>query len=388
MATRQTLMALTGAVWARRGPALATAIFAVVFASCAPESPSVACAECEIQLVHVVTLGGAPGDGEIWGYPSSVIRDSRGRFYVAPTDLDPGPPLIFDQKGRFIARLGEHGSGPGQFERVGNLIVGTGDTLYVSDQENQRLTVMDPDYGTVMVVDYTAVTDAGSFVYFGASLETGSLVLNNADYEPGTLPFVMVDSRVAPVRSFGTPAPEWSQDDHEAMWLAATSMVRLVAPARGGGFWSIPALAEPTLDRWSDQGELVASVPLPAEWWAPLAERPTGIGVPQATATGLWEDRSGMLWTVTMVPSPDWEENRGKVRNIYASYENHELFYDAIIETIDPASGDRIASARLRNVPGEITVAAPGLLATRRPLKDGRWLVEIWRVRGPAGARF
>jgi hypothetical protein len=50
----------------------------------------------------------------------------------------------------------------------------------------------------------------------------------------------------------------------------------------------------------------------------------------------MWEDTSGLLWTVTTMPSPDWKARGDKSRRFER--------YNTMIEVIDPSKGTLLAS--------------------------------------------
>lgn len=365
------------APWAR-GTA-ATILLASCLASCGPERPSLACPDCEVRLDHLVTLGDGVAEGQLWGFPAAVARDRRGRYYAAPLELEPGPPRVYDAAGRFIQLLGQRGPGPGEFERPEHVVVGRRDTLYVFDTGSDRLTVMSPRHTLVRTVPYDSLLPGG-YVLDAAALETGHLVLNNAGYQPGTLPYALVGANGTAERSFGPPAPSWDPNDGEASQRAMKRAGLLVSAARGGGFWSLPIRGEPSLERWSEKGERLRTVRLAPDWRSPLGKRPPGPGVPIPYYAGLWEDAEGDVWTIAMVASRDWRANRSRVRNVYASDDNHPLLYDALIEVLDPANGRVVASGRITEAPSVVTVVQPGLVASRRKTAEGRWLVDLWSL--------
>lgn len=81
---------------------------------------------------------------------SRVARDSRGRFYVAPT-YTPGTIAVFTPAGRFQRAFGTEGGGPEEFRGLQNVVVGPGDSLWVVGGGG-RITVVDPEHRIIRSV--------------------------------------------------------------------------------------------------------------------------------------------------------------------------------------------------------------------------------------------
>ena len=364
---------------ATTGPSglIRTVLPALSFASCTELPPEDPCPACEIRLQHVATLGEGSGAGELWSFPAAIARDGRGRYYVTqPTShLGEGLAHVYDARGRFLRELGSSGEGPGQYGSVERILVAPGDTLYLFDLENRRLTVLGPELSVLETVPFEEVgfhdlvrTRAGAFV-----LAVGS-------GQPGTHTFARWDGagRVGPF--FGPVAGETPPEDRWARWRESAKQSRALAAAREGGVWSVPREVEPLLEHWTEEGELDRAVPLEAEWYTPRGDRPAGLAVPQSWVTGLWEDPHGRVWIVALTPTPGWETARSRIRNVYAADENHALLYDAVLQAIDPADGSLLATRRLSHVPSPIAVVRPGMIATPRKTQQGNWVVDVWWV--------
>ena len=80
--------------------------------------------------------------------PAGLVADAaRARLYVA----DPGlhRVLVFDPSGAIIARIGQRGTGPGEFNYPGWLALDASGQLYVTDALNFRIQLFAPD-GTLV----------------------------------------------------------------------------------------------------------------------------------------------------------------------------------------------------------------------------------------------
>lgn len=93
---------------------------------------------------------------------ASLDVDESGRILVpAPAA---GEVRLFDREGRFVARLGRPGDGPGEFRRPANAAFGRGGVVYVSDNGSPRITRFTPE----LRFD-TTFTLSGA--YFGGALD-------------------------------------------------------------------------------------------------------------------------------------------------------------------------------------------------------------------------
>lgn len=91
-------------------------------------------------------------------YAGLVAVDSRGSTYVA----DEGVILVLGPDGRVQRRVGRDGDGPGEFRSFGTIDVLPGDSLFVFDQQQQRITVFRPYSAEVA---YTVRLDQAGFVF-------------------------------------------------------------------------------------------------------------------------------------------------------------------------------------------------------------------------------
>jgi hypothetical protein len=91
-----------------------------------------------------VTIGVTHGDA---AYEFSNIRDATrlpdGRIVIADAQL--AELRVFDENGRFLMRIGGKGSGPGEYQTIAGLYRANGDTLWVEDRGNRRLTKLTPE---------------------------------------------------------------------------------------------------------------------------------------------------------------------------------------------------------------------------------------------------
>ncbi|HEX6038706.1 hypothetical protein [Longimicrobium sp.] len=91
-------------------------------------------------------------------YVGLIAADSRGSTYVA----DEGVILVFGPNGQVQRRIGRDGEGPGEFRSFGTIDLLPGDSLFVFDQQQQRVTVFRPYSDDVA---YTVRLNQTGFVF-------------------------------------------------------------------------------------------------------------------------------------------------------------------------------------------------------------------------------
>ena len=96
------------------------------------------------QLVLELRLGDDKGfEAEVFGRVADATRTRDGRIIVM--DAQSADLRVFDSTGDFIGRHGGRGDGPGEYRSMDALIRSAGDTLWISDIGNRRVTKLDPD---------------------------------------------------------------------------------------------------------------------------------------------------------------------------------------------------------------------------------------------------
>lgn len=82
-----------------------------------------------------------------------VGRLSDGRVVIEDHQAD--QLHLFKADGSYVRTLAGRGDGPGEFQDVGTMSVGPGDTLYVYDRRHGRLSVLHPDDGFLRSLTFT-----------------------------------------------------------------------------------------------------------------------------------------------------------------------------------------------------------------------------------------
>jgi len=90
--------------------------------------------------------GGRPGAGaagDAFTRPADVAWDQQGHIFVADGHGPNARIVKLDPNGRFVASFGSRGTGPGEFDTPHSIAVDAAGNVYVADQGNKRIQVLD-----------------------------------------------------------------------------------------------------------------------------------------------------------------------------------------------------------------------------------------------------
>lgn len=142
---------------------------------------------------------GMPGDAQLAG-------DGRGHIYVA--DEEGSRVLQYGPDGRHVATYGREGEGPGELKMPLGVAVGPGDTVWVNDPVNRRVTGYPQGGAEPRVVSYPrrdifpgaqlARADGGFLLVIGAITIPG---------EPIPEPLLRTDGMLEPLDTLWRPPP-------------------------------------------------------------------------------------------------------------------------------------------------------------------------------------
>jgi DNA-binding beta-propeller fold protein YncE len=104
--------------------------------------------------------GDTPGH---FGYPTDVVIDRAGNFYVAEYGEN-DRIQVFSPEGKWLRQWGGHGAAPGEFLRPRALAIDDDDRLYVADSCNHRIQVFDTT-GKLLKMWGTRGTGPGQMSY-------------------------------------------------------------------------------------------------------------------------------------------------------------------------------------------------------------------------------
>ncbi len=362
------------------------------------------CAQCSLEVVDSVRLG-AVNDSEIPQLvPKYILRDARGTHYLVFDGWVNKPVLRYDSLGKFVGKLGEYGEGPGEYQMTSGVMIGPGDSVFVSAKHLQVFTA-DGSYGRTLEGDRRTllgpVPDGSGDVYSFVNAPAMSLrnIPASLAERYGTAPQVF---RVAPdgtVRdSFpifsiraGANRPvsgwnEWRVDSRPVLAPDGTIWTvlnhRLEQHAPDGTRKRLIGVTLPDGLRPIMTAAEADSLMQIARASSPAPRQPA----PRALAGSLQIDEEGLLWFVRFVRAPGADTIKIKMDYLAPNEAPQEgtipantqdRLFHTIVGVIDPVRGELIAQATL---PFNALMVRPGFIGRLRADDMDRYLVDVYRL--------
>jgi hypothetical protein len=322
-------------IFVREIPFLALVALLLFSTPLAGQDPD--CESCELQLREVARLGDRDGPGALHDITNIVRVDGRGRFVIARsggTEL-----LVFDSNGRFIQQVGREGDGPGEFRNAPSIVFGPGDSLYVFDNGQGRLSVFDPGFRLVRTAPVASVPGPRTI-----ALEDGRFVAALPLRTPERVgyPLHLLDAEGTIVKSFGSLTREYGPGIQQ-------SMSRTLAPGAGGIIWAAKGFRY-EITAWDTTNAVRARITREPDWFPPRVDRPPRSGggphEPEPSLQAIHEAVDGTLRVAVLVAAENWRSAIREVGPGAYRLESPLDHRDSIIEVLD-RSGRLLARTRV-----------------------------------------
>jgi hypothetical protein len=359
------------------------------------ETPT--CSACTLEATRVAVLG-TPRDPEIPQRVPSVLRDSRGMYYLVFNRWSDKPILRYDSTGKYLGKIGSYGNGPGEYTVTHTVFVGAGDSLFVFGRQFQLYA---PDGRYQRVVRVPRGTPAGLIPGTERLLYAVTHPVPNAlDANRRVLVIdgqgEVVDSfPVFTVDFFNTARPVVGPDG--SLWTYMERNYRLERHAPDGsvkqliGVIAPPERTRPIMTSIEADSLLsIAKMRRAARGGGrgniPVAALPFGPSKGPRPHMAMMVDSTGLLWVLRNVAAPRWDtltitpqhrspnEAPGETT---VPREQEDRMYQAIVEVIDPRRAQVIARTTL---PFLGILASPGYVARVTTDDDGHYRTEVYRV--------
>jgi hypothetical protein len=320
----------------------------------------------EVELQHIATISDRHDPGMLsLNRPLAVQRDSRGRLYAITARRD--GIAVYHADGRFLTRLGRHGSGPGEFRMALPPIPGPGDSIHVFDMGLRRTTVFGPEMHfvrTVRVPYWPAMVAQHGYYVIAEQIPTGEHI---------GYPIHVWDHEGSFSRSFGTDNPEYLPGQER-------TAARNIGPAGDTAVWA-GAPGRYVFEKWDlGTGSRLARVEPEADWFSRPHDRYAYADPSHGpTAVGLWEDDEGFLWVLVHTAKIS------AIEDLRTAYEHERALdmavyseqFESIIEVLDPATATAVARSVF---PRSVQYRAPSpLLTTLRAAELDGSEFDVWR---------
>lgn len=324
------------------------------------------CSSCRLSISRVVSLGDATGAGMV-SQQGQVARDARGYYYVT-SNVDLGRALVFAPNGRFVASMGRHGSGPGEFQDR-PLIRRIPGGIAAFDLVARRVSTFDAQRKLrtttqlEIPVDGAVVLGDQRFV-IAAEVRSRSLI---------GLPLHIVDKSGQLVRSFGA-------DSQRVERGRGFDGFRIVTSASGSTFWSA-RINEYLVEEWDTTGSRLLQIRRQADWFPKWTFAPGALGQ-VAQPPNIFDLRltGDTLWVFIRVTDQQWRppaKQVGTGERVIPDTRRDTLF-DTVVELIDVRRHRLIASHRFPE--HLLGLVGDDLVATYEEDRSGNPRYVIWRI--------
>lgn len=346
-----------------------------------PDEP--ACA-CELRITRVATLTDPDGRAGLTR-PLKVERAHDGHFLVVPSDRQ-GELLQFGTDGVFVRRIGRPGRGPREFGGVLGIAPGPADSTFLLDAGNRRLVVLDPDLDIARSAPLPVMGG-----WFGVLDDGSVVVLTGVPRGPGSSAdrLSLLDRELAVVRTFLPGAVPTFPDEIRA--------ARRRIGVASEGTIVVGHVDRYELEVWGSDGTHRRTLRRSPPWF-PSDPGPVDSGARDPAPPRPLLDEApriapdGRIWTVSWIADEGWQEALGPVRTIRGGTvtgpvpERRSDYLDAVVESLDPATGRLQASLRVD--PALRLISDDGWAAAYREDEMGRPFIDVYRlevVPGPEG---
>ncbi len=330
------------------------------------------CPDCQIELVEVATLGAIDDPASV--RDDAALRDcmvarlSDGRFVVSGV-VGGGQVLVYSAAGVLEGSFGRRGAGPGEMGADLRILAGAGDTLFVQDDSQARMSVFDGEgrFQRSFPVPSTyrsfATVSSGALIFERDPSNGDDALFRRLDPEGGALGVI--------------PRIDTGQE-HDAFdtWVLAGS--------HSGGIWTASIW---TYELWhlSADGAPEEVLTRDAPWFPPGGHYEDGAPVsvrPPPVIRFLQEDERGRLWVYAVVPDAEWQPGLPQD----PGFEWGRRAFDTRIEVIDIERGTVLASATFDDWIGG--TCGGSLVYAVQEGEDLNTRIQVWKptlIEDPAG---
>ena len=318
---------------------------------------------------------GDEGDGTV-NEQARIWMDGKGRYLVT-SPQSRGIIKVFDHDGRYLRTFGVNGSGPGEYAGPVGFTQDAPGLFTVFDAFQMRATQLTDNFEVVNTTLTQTPPQGGAYVRLGDGKLFAAFVSRDMRLFGYPLHLLSPDGTKI-IRSFG------EEPDEEIRYGNTLSLARVISQvAPDGTVWSAP-VNRYLLQQWNQGGELVSTIERSVDWFPPWESQGIAREVrPKPVVVAVDQDVEGRLWIYLQVADLNWQPmppaRTTPGGHTYTSDAQRNALFDTMVEVIDPASQEVLASARLEESP--IGLAAPGILYSYTEDEFGHPRYILRRVR-------
>lgn len=333
----------------------------------------VRCATCRIEVGAPIVLQGEHEQGSITNLVHFLRVAHDGSIYFADRDFSDPSIQVHRPDGSLSAlKIGRGGGGPGEFRFPSDLHI-NGDTLFVADQRQQRITAFHRTTGRVLYTLSNVPVRQGFLplddgrVVIGGAVSTRQTAGQPLHVYSGQRPGLTWE------RSFGLDEPILMPGDEPIL-------SRRLARDAGTTFWAARSNAY-HLELWdAATGRVLRSLKGERAWFRPWESASEVVELRRETPrptilSSMARGPDGLLWVVFSRARPktvrEWraafDTETGMVDGMGAPVRDTRLLFETVVEVIDPAAGVVLARHVFQDL--KSTLAGPSVLY-------GSWIDE------------
>ena len=308
------------------------------------------------------------GDSVTLTDQSSLIAAPDGGFLVVRT-AGRGQLAFYDSSGRLTGTYGRKGRGPGEFSSISGVAFGPGDSLFIGDYENRRISVLAPGDHHIVRAELAAGGDA-SF----------------REMPGGRLSAPVVIGRPGGRQSFGYRLAPWNGSAARTFGSSIPfERIGSAGVTTDGKLWIADALVyELAL---FDGDREVRRVRRDVDWFprdtSPITA-PRWMGKGRPFVAGISVDAADRLWVLIKRKNPNYT-GAARAQAPKAPINPRGLpalaeIFESVLEVLDSNTGALIDS---RVLPGDVLgFISPGRLFQRTDADStGALKLQVWNVR-------
>jgi hypothetical protein len=329
---------------------------------------SVHCAECRIELEHVVSVRERIGSRTHLSQEATFTVGANGLLYATNGSIK-SRLCIFDMSGRHRADVDLQKLGGRRVLPPQNV---SSNTMLVVDVAASAFFRIEGSQGSVLAKGIPVIDPAvpASFVMAGDGVII--LAANIRDPELIGFPLHVVSPTGKILRSFGAEAnPQYRAD-------RASSNVRRVGRATHQEHIWVAPINDYRLQLIDLTGVVIQDLRRTTTWF-PQWTRASRTGEERTPPhiLNIWQDSSKSLWVMMDVADKNWKPMSATAMTRGISADEADRLFDTRLEVIDVARGLLIASATL---PERMSYGGDGIVAAYRR-KGAEHTFEVSRVR-------
>lgn len=273
------------------------------------------------------------------------LQDTRGRFIIYATTTD--HLTVYSSSGRCIGEVGRNGSGPGEYRELA-WARPLGDSIFVYDLGNNRVTVLGPDFEVVR--EFRPDGLLGMRIQLSANAE---LVINGQVRTPEAAGFPLhrYSSEGQYIGSFGV-AP--------IRFVAGSSISSRRFHLIENEVWETWPY-DFVFRLWSADGTLERTLVAERPNWFPDPDITFDYSLrspPRPVVEDIWVTPNSQMWIHIRVPADDWKKaitEEGGRRRVKNSLD----FQHSLLQVVDTRTGKTLAEKKLN---GYATMVYPGMV--------------------------